>query len=171
MPAASSYENEAVEMFKCTAERYCQLIESHENLSSEEFLTQCAVLVSRLFSDAIALPMVPIDDDEVEVVDCLTHEQWDALRRVVMMKLGGATLYWTVFEPYTEEPPTLGSLDDDLADIYRDLKAPLLIYGMTERHSRAAVWQWRFGFTSHWGQHCAWALPAIYSKLKETLRS
>lgn len=56
-----------------------------------------------------------------------------------------------------------GSLDDDLADIRRDLARGLALFeaGRVEE----AVWQWRFDFWIHWGAHLVSAQRALHEHL------
>lgn len=70
-----------------------------------------------------------------------------------------ADLYWEVFDPYEEAPLVCGSLSDDLLDVYRDLRRGLLIYDAGKVGS--AVWEWKFHFTNHWGDHAVDALRAL----------
>ena len=48
-----------------------------------------------------------------------------------------------------------------LADIYRDVHEGLVLWEMARPEQ--AVWEWRFGYWSHWGAHLVEALSAIYS--------
>jgi Domain of unknown function (DUF5063) len=52
-----------------------------------------------------------------------------------------------------------GSLADDLADIYRDLKKGLILSEKTSAED--ALWNWRLHFDFHWGNHAMSALKAI----------
>jgi hypothetical protein len=58
-----------------------------------------------------------------------------------------------------------GSLSDDIADVYRDLRNGFLSYDSGDVDE--AVWNWRTEFESHWGRHAAhaiYALQALRSK-------
>jgi hypothetical protein len=68
-----------------------------------------------------------------------------------------------VFDPYAEPPEAvvLGSLADDVGDIYLDLADGLELWAAG--NLAAAVWEWRFGLESHWGQHLTGALRAIHA--------
>ena len=75
------------------------------------------------------------------------------------------TKYFDVFNPLTEEDPVVNNLADDLADIYRDLKAGLSLYERAKPID--AAWEWRVGFLSHWGQHLVGAQRAIHEFLAD----
>lgn len=71
-------------------------------------------------------------------------------------------LYWDVFHPTTLEdkkPASIGSLTDDLLDIYLDVKSPLLRWRTGDHND--AVWEWRFSFWSHWHRHASSALKVL----------
>jgi hypothetical protein len=58
----------------------------------------------------------------------------------------------------------VSTLSDDLADIYRDLRASLL--GDPARiQTNDALWDLRFSFETHWGQHAVSALAAMQALL------
>lgn len=75
--------------------------------------------------------------------------------------------YWEVFDPYEEAAPVGGSLSDDLLDVYGDLQRGLALWdqgGVTKRDELriAAIWEWRFHFEIHWGDHAIDALRALH---------
>jgi hypothetical protein len=70
--------------------------------------------------------------------------------------------YSTVFDPMTVpgEAPVIGSLSDDLADIYRDVMTGLRACNLGDR--AGAIWEWSFGLHSHWGAHATGAMRALH---------
>jgi hypothetical protein len=107
--------------------------------------------------------LVPSKSMFVQVaVPSSAAKEWQVLYERLTAKLGDLDLYSFVFDPY-EEPttPIVGSLANDIADIYRDLAdgfAAVEAGGTTED----GLWEWRFGFASHWRRHAAHALYAVY---------
>jgi hypothetical protein len=73
--------------------------------------------------------------------------------------------YGEIFDPLTMPPqePVVGSLADDIGDIYRDVVTGLRHYraGRTDE----AVWQWTFLFQVHWGEHATGAIRALHAWL------
>ncbi len=69
-------------------------------------------------------------------------------------------IYWEVFDPYELDQPVAGSLSDDLLDVYRDVRGGLALW--ESRHDADAIWEWRFSFESHWGDHAVDALRALH---------
>ena len=63
------------------------------------------------------------------------------------------------------EEPVVGSIGDDVADIYDDVVSGLVEY--EAGHAARAVWQWAFGLRSHWGRHATDAIYALHIWLTE----
>jgi hypothetical protein len=76
-------------------------------------------------------------------------------------------LYGEVFNPTLVPPeePVIGSIADDLADIYREIAAGLRAY--EQGNHAAAAWEWTFGLHSHWGAHATSAIRALHWWLAE----
>jgi hypothetical protein len=70
--------------------------------------------------------------------------------------------YREVFDPWAE--PTVGEVTgdiiDDLGDIYRDLRRGLVHW--QDGNLADALWEWRFNFQIHWGEHATSALRALF---------
>lgn len=79
--------------------------------------------------------------------------------------------------PVPGEPPVIGSLLDDLADIYGDVVSGLRTYHAGQQNS--AAWGWTFLMQAHWGQHATSSIRALHcwlaknepSKLSAEIRS
>jgi Domain of unknown function (DUF5063) len=170
----------ALSAFAILADDYCRLVEGHRNADRELFLRAAHGLLPQLYVAGLALPTTNIlfegedtDDDEpegaLEEASELTrdpdhgdHEEWHALYVSLGALIGERNRYREVFDPY--EPVTeveiTGSLADDLADIHRDLRGGLRKWMRGE--SGEALWEWRFLFEEHWGDHVTSALRALY---------
>jgi hypothetical protein len=122
---------------------------------------ECLIRLLDLYRAGIELP--PEWSAELEGradVERVGYAEWrkayDASRRLPV------DLYSQVFDPTvtSTEAPGIGSVSDDLADIYRDVATGLRAY---ERGDRAgAVWEWSFGLHSHWGAHATGAMRALH---------
>lgn len=75
--------------------------------------------------------------------------------------------YSEVLNPYDDTPPATGSLSDDLLDIRADLLRGLSLWNRD--HHLSAIWDWRFHFDHHWGDHAAAALRALHHACKPPL--
>jgi hypothetical protein len=82
-------------------------------------------------------------------------------------KLGEWDQYNQVFDPTQDADAVHGSLADDLADIYRDLKEGLVLKETKLRQPEDLIWEWRFAFHSHWGKHAMDALLTIHFRLQQ----
>ena len=71
-------------------------------------------------------------------------------------------VYWLALAPHDMGDDRLraGSLVDDFGDIYRDIRTGLALWD--DGAEIDALWEWRFSFHSHWGDHAANALWALH---------
>ena len=95
------------------------------------------------------------------------HERWKKLYDSLKQNLGDADLYWQLLEPTRETETGAGSLADDLADIYGDINEGLVLLEGPKGSPSEAIWNWRFQFGSHWGQHAVDALRVIHFHLRD----
>jgi hypothetical protein len=125
------------------------------------------------------LPTVVLSDDEDEDQETSMcqfqaetnwkHEDWSQLYNALREKLGDGDLYWHVFDPIKENEAIRGSLADDIAGVYGDLKEGLNLKESEKVPPRDIIFEWRFGFYSHWGRHAINALRTIHCLLEDTL--
>lgn len=110
--------------------------------------------------------------------ESIPQEQLTEQNSNLISSLGKDCFYWEVFDPtYTESDgkpgkgwkitdrePSQGWLVDDVADIYADLKQELYKIDQigTDEAIEDGLWQLKFGFTSHWGNHCVNAIRALH---------
>ena len=155
--------NDPIREFTGQALSYCTLIEDNGTPNSWMFAQECLHSMLRLYQLAQRLPVVvPGREDLLEDVE---YERWNRVRENVARRLS-RDYYWAVFEPMELEQPEAvgGSLTDDLADVWRDLKPGLALSdGGGTRMVSEAVWQWRFSFETHWGQHAVSAIAALHA--------
>ncbi|WP_440224250.1 DUF5063 domain-containing protein [Dokdonella sp. MW10] len=147
-------DTQRLEDFVSTARAYCAWIEGFAASPDLEAET-AALLLSKLCAQVNELPELFDDEDAPR----LEHKQWVA----VYQRLSSLPFnyYATFAEPsILESPePVTGDLADDLADVWRDLRAGLALYD--KGNGAAAAWEWRESFRSHWGRHATSALYAI----------
>jgi hypothetical protein len=113
---------ESVEVFIDAARSYCSLIEAADALPRGQFVWQVGDRLTRLYAGATALPETDptgIEGPEDRIGDAESF----ALEQRLREKLGDLDRYRRVYDPYdATETGVEGSLSDDLADIYRDVK-------------------------------------------------
>lgn len=144
------------------ASTYCSLIEPHNTHSNEDFITRIREILPVLYHHALQLPDMDTTDEEVgrEV----SHDEWSGMFASLQHKLGINDRYWAVFNPLKSDcdDPVIGSLSDDLADIWRDLKTGVSHWSdCSDAMRHQIVWDWHFSFHSHWSNHLVGALHAI----------
>jgi hypothetical protein len=124
--------------------------------------------ITRLYSAALVLPpawneavtdgcRARVDDDE-----------WKAI--VAAAARLPLDYYGEVYNPLTVPPDeaAVGSLADDIADIYRDVVTGLREY--EAGRPVEALWQWGFLFGAHWGEHATGAIRALHAWLSANAR-
>lgn len=144
-----------VDAFALTAEAFCSWAEGKSPGSVEDARIARA-LTAELFSRAIELP--PVFEADAEIPEITTDEYQRVFRRFGSLPFN---YYSECFNPLVvpAEEPVTADLADDLADIWLDVKAGLVLYRSGNR-ARAA-WHWRFHFEAHWGHHASAALYAL----------
>ncbi|MDN7245549.1 DUF5063 domain-containing protein [Planococcus shenhongbingii] len=140
-----------VEEFRIAAAAYCDFIDSCSSFDDKETLIKLLSLVSRLYTEAFELPEVELEGEHTIDVDF-------PLPEVIFQK---HNVYKEIFNPYHDTIPVNGCLDDDITDIYSDIKNGLLLY--EQGHDAEAVWEWKFSFEVHWGEHATSAIRALHS--------
>ena len=158
--------------FSFVASQFCAVVESAPSLGRVELLSRIYEILPQLIHQGIVLPAVsPSDLDDREEIKRtrVKQEEWGQLYESLKEKLGDWNLYWQVFDPTKDSEAIHGSLADDIADIYRDIKEGLGVQDPGLALQRDAVWSWRFGYYSHWGHHAINALFTAYALLESTL--
>jgi hypothetical protein len=169
--------SDAVGRFGLVSRRYCSLVDSRATLDKAEFLHQIYGILTELIVEAIRLPQVHFTDDENErqaakireacAKSRMKHEGWSTLYNSLQEKLGDWDLYWQVFDPTKDNEAIRGSLADDIADIYRDVKDGIRLTETNQAPFDVIIFDWRFGFSSHWGNHAMNALRTIHFLLDD----
>ncbi len=126
---------------------------------------EALIRTTRLYVAALTLPPPWSEalEDQPDAVS-VGNEEWravfDACARLPM------DMYGAVFDPLTVPPedPVIGSLSDDMADIYRDVVTGLQEYRAGRREQ--AVWEWSWGFQHHWGGDATNAIRALHCWLE-----
>lgn len=149
------------ESFTASAEAFIAVVDASESQSQSAFLRELERALVRLYAAGLVLDHLAPEDDAAPA-EGLTNDEAAALQRRLGQKFGDYDYYAVVFDPYDlASAPVTGSLADDVADIYRDLKDGFA--ELANRKIENALWQWKFGFDNHWGRHAAEAIYALYS--------
>lgn len=154
---------EETKHFLATARRFCTLIEEGTK-TDVDFLLQLQVELLNLYQSALALPYISLTprEEQSKPVSKGTSEE---IINSISKRLGANRFYWDIFDPTTDDDlePGAGDLLDDVGDIYQDLKYNLATYSVgTLVNMESALWEAKFGFEKHWGQHAVGAIRTIH---------
>lgn len=159
-------DTKPVTEFISIAAEFCSLIENRNEKTDVQLLQETFVALLKLCLHGMRLPDIErlSDYESFEI----SHEEWDKLFKSLQHKLGDYDEYKQMSDPYedTDQEPVVSSLSYDMSEIYIDLKPGLQEWenaNATER--RDIIWQWKWGFENHWGDHAARAFRALYSLL------
>jgi len=164
------------------AKDFIELIES-ENIKQELFIKQAHSILIDLYSAGHKLEEIELkyssSKSEFEILD---DEFFRIKRQNITSSLGKECFYWEIFDPtYTEtdegapgpgwkitdREASQGWLVDDFGDIYRDLKIGIEQLNLaTDEAIEDALWEMKWSYNYHWGNHCINALRYLHYLLK-----
>jgi hypothetical protein len=135
------------------AQQFCAFIEKASGYSLDKRLSCARQRLLELYETGSALPHVEPPEGIEAGANPEPPHGWLGFDKF--------EIYWEVFDPYEESTAVAGSLSDDLLDVYRDLRRGLALWGKDVSRT-AAIWEWRFHFDNHWGDHAIDALRALH---------
>ena len=124
-------------------------------------------MLAALYSAAAELPEVEPDTEEVPESP-RPEAEYRELQGSLSTLLGRWDSYRDIFDPSDagDQEPVQYLLSLDLLEILEDVEYGRSLVAPGRGITPADVlWQWRFGFTSHWGRHATAALKVINSLL------
>ncbi|HVH47991.1 MAG TPA: DUF5063 domain-containing protein [Labilithrix sp.] len=141
----------AVAAFVRAAYDFCAFVETSDKLTLPDRIASAREQLLVLYAAGAKLPSV----ERVTSYQAPTYpipERWPGFE--------DHDTYWEVYDPYQQEDPVAGSLADDVLDVYHDVRKGMWFWEKNEWAD--AVWEWRFSFDSHWGDHAVDALRALH---------
>jgi hypothetical protein len=168
--SASDANVEVASRFDVIARQFCAVVDSALSMDRAELLARIYPILPKLIDEAIGLPDVALSESATVHVNVSRKEQEERGRRYNLLKekLGDWDLYHQVFDPTEDNEAIFGTLADDIADIYSDLKEGLALNEMPSIPPEDVIWGWRLSFYSHWGKHAMDALLTIHFRLQNT---
>jgi hypothetical protein len=148
------YWSPEVALFVDQVRQFCDFVEKAGEYSLAKRLSTARQRLLALYETAAVLPEVEPPDGVNAPRTSARPTQWPGFE--------SSDPYWEVFDPYEKSEPVGGSLTDDLLDIYDDLRRGLALWDADGVTKIAAIWQWRFHFEIHWGDHAIDALRALH---------
>jgi len=157
-----------VENMKLQVISFCDFIETFEPETEMIFLVQLQKNLLTLYQAGLNLGWIDLESD-VDYEEELNKDELEKTFHFTAQRLP-IQYYWEIFDPHdkTDNQAVCGDLLDDIIDIYKDIKSVLLILHIgTEDSIGEAIWQFKFYFQAHWGDHCINALRAIHHYLQK----
>jgi hypothetical protein len=122
---------------------------------------EAMVRLMRLYLAAMELPLaMSADSSDDTTAIRVGNEEWqEVLTTCARLPFDH---YGEVPDPLVVPPgeSVIGSLSDDVADIYRDVVTGLRAF--RAGHRDHAIWEWQFNFGIHWGGHATGAIRALH---------
>lgn len=151
--------------FTAAANEYCKYAEHASELKGDEILKIMQRLLPFIYIKASLLPSLePFFEEGNEKF--VREADWVKIHDAFREKLGTANDYLEVFDEKMSrsEGPVAGSIAEDLADIYQDLKDYLILYQTgTNEVMNDAIWECRMNFENYWGQKLVNSMRAIHN--------
>jgi len=154
---------------------FCRLIESAGERRDPGWLREVFTLLPRLHVAVVSLtdPESQADEEpdpqnwfgEEPGQMAALEDRFEFYSRL-RNELGEHDGYWLEFDPVGDAHDSMsGSLADDLADIYYDVKQGLELFDTAAAHDPAAeaIHFWKRSYRLHWGQHLVDAERHLYS--------
>lgn len=153
---------DSVDLFAAEATRFEEWACSDETdpgLAARKAL----IRISTIYLAALQLP--PPFNEELERRPDVERLPSEENAKVMAYRGIPIDMYGEVFDPIPIPPeePVIGSIADDVVDIYRDIVTGLRAY--QNGNKSGALWEWGFGFQHHWGEHATGAIRAIHAWL------
>lgn len=153
------------ENFLPSAKRFVTWAQSAAAGTAAPSLRELHGLLAELQAAACRLPS-DVGEQNLTTEDGPRADQKDAalLAKRICEKLP-VNAYCVVFDAINaqDREPVVETLDNDISDIYADLRDGILRYEAGRYGD--ALWEWQFSYWSHWGRHLTHAQTAVYSCL------
>lgn len=161
------YSREVIE-FTAVANEYCRICSEETGSEGVRFLAVQQKLLPLLYYKTLLIrDFEPVLAESVETF--VTEEEWAAVERSILKMLGEANDYIDV--PGPEETPVegvvTGSIAENMADVFQDLKDFLVAYNIgTSEIMNDALWQCLENFRISWGRKVVVTIRAIHDAMK-----
>jgi hypothetical protein len=158
------YSRQVVD-FVAVANECCKYIEHASELDGEEILKIFQRLFPLLYLKASVLPVFTPNFEEGNE-KFVTEDNWFNVHNILLLKFGSANDFPEVFDPRfsDSEGPVVGSLAENISDIYQDLKDFLILYQTgTSEIMNDAIWECVLNFESFWGQKLLNSMRAMHN--------
>lgn len=154
----------AVIEFVAVAKEICVFFEHEGSFSRREFIDKSRKALPLLYYKAGLLPLTEAVFEE-GTEKFVTEDDWQAIHDGILKKMGRYNEYPRVYDPELKDTEdNIGSIAEDLADIYQDLKDFLMVYRMgTSELMNDAVFECVQNYQQYWGRKLLNTLTVLHS--------
>ncbi len=159
------YSRQVVE-FAASANEYCKYVEGIDKIKGIEILKVMQRLLPFIYLRASLLPeLEPILEEGND--KSVTEFDWTRLHDSLLSKIGNSDPFPVISDLHDPSDGLYtGSISENLADIYQDLKDFIVNYRTAnEEVMNDAVWEVLMNFEEFWGQKLLNSLIAIHRVL------
>ena len=143
--------------------KYVHLIDSRNKLSGIKILQQSFILLPQMCLCGMKLPDIHrMSDYELPKKDV---KEFFEIYNSIQSKIKRNDVYHQVFDPFNTDDIQLTSISisNDLSEVYQDINQGLREWESASADDRRRIiWDWKFGFENHWGNHATSAFKALY---------
>ena len=145
----------AADEFAALARGFCDWCEGPALPASAD--VSASIWLAKLHAAALTLPEVESENEDG--LPPLPED--DASRAAQNLAAFNGFYYREYFDPdpLQSDDSVTGDVGDDLSDIYKDLRAGLVLYEAGKPVE--ALWHWSFLHRIHWGRHAVGAMFAL----------
>jgi len=153
---------------------YCDVIENFDKYTVKDFLYNVHKTLINYYSKAFNLPKCSGSNGNTAISDKSTNKDvklfFELLDKLEKF-LGKHNTYWSNFSPYPDDKDKeiyTHSVSGDLVEIYEDIKGNLEGYQLGNLYDKQEMlWQFKFDWKGHTGDHWTSAVRAIHWKLQD----
>jgi hypothetical protein len=160
------YSQSVIE-FVAVANEVCNFMEQAGGFPKAGFIDKSRKILPLLYYKASLLPHTEAVYQE-GIEKFVTEQEWQSIHDDILNKLGSHNDYPEVFDPvYRDTEDNVGgSIAEDLADIYQDIKDFLMVYRMgTVELMNDAIWELVQHFEQFWGQKLLNSLRVLHAHI------
>lgn len=150
---------EVTTLFAESAHDFCRLVEQIDGYQTEHWLSAVGAVLLRLDMHICRLASLTPQAPHVWISDL--DKRFELYSRLKDF-LGEHDEYWSEADLHAGDGYMTGSLSDDFADIYFELKRGLLLAAQDQDGHAQALQLWTSGYRDHWRQHLVDARKQLF---------
>lgn len=165
--------------FVSLSKEYCELVETIDTTSLEEFVSKAHEMLLKLYMKAVHLPELDARYEDL-IEHSVTEKEYEKNRRKINEKLGHYDSYHDINSPIrqTSGDPSDACISEDMSDIFQEIKDFSMLYNKGRKDlMHEAIWECKQSFKNYWGQRLTNSLRALHflrysaEKLEELLEN